>query len=299
MVDRLRTGRLEDEVAIVTGGGQGIGAAISRFFAREGARVVIAQRSSGTGEAQAQVIRADGGQAQAIATDVTRASDIEALVAGTIEAFGPPSILVNNAGVSVYEDPLRLDREAWDRCMRVDLDAVWWLSQAVLPHMLEAGHGAIVNIASSHSFQIIPGCFPYPVAKHGLIGLTRALAAEYGARGVRINAICPGYIETDGLQAYLESFPDPAAERERVGGRHVVARIGSPEEVAGPALFLASSEASFITGESLVVDGGMTIVTNGHGLPFVPGQGPSGVTSGVDTSPRSGPARATETGGTR
>jgi NAD(P)-dependent dehydrogenase (short-subunit alcohol dehydrogenase family) len=276
--------RLEGEIAIVTGGGQGIGAAISSRYAAEGARVVIAQRTAATGEAHARTIREAGGQAVAFAADVGRAADIEALVAGTIDAFGPPSILVNNAGIAVFDDPLTLDREQWERCFTVDLEAAWWLSQAVLPHMLEAGHGAIINIASSHSFQIIPGCFPYPVAKHGLIGLTKALAAEYGARGVRINAICPGYIETASLSAYFDSFPDPAAERQRVGGLHVLARIGAPEEVAGPATFLASDEASFITGEALVVDGGMTTVTNGHGIPFVPGVGPSGVTSGLDTS---------------
>ena len=276
--------RLEGEIAIVTGGGQGIGAAISLLYAQEGARVVIAQRSLDAGEALASTIRARGGAAVALAADVGRAADIEALVSGTVQAFGPPTVLVNNAGISVFEDPLQLSQEQWDRCLKVDLEGAWWMSQAVLPHMLAAGRGAIINIASSHAFQIIPGCFPYPVAKHGLIGLTRALAAEYGARGVRVNAICPGYVDTDGLEAYLASFPDPAAERARVGGLHVMARIGTPAEIAGPALFLASREASFITGEALVVDGGMTIVTNGHGLPFVAGQGPSGVTAGVDTS---------------
>ena len=278
------TDRLKGDIAIITGGGQGIGAAISSLYAAEGASVVIAQRSASTGEAHAQAIRDAGGQAVAISTDVSAEVDIAALVAGTVEAFGPPSILVNNAGIAVFDDPLTLTREQWERCFSVDLEAAWWLSQAVLPHMLEAGHGSIVNIASSHSFQIIPGCFPYPVAKHGLIGLTRALAAEYGARGVRINAICPGYIETGSLSAYFDSFPDPQAERERVGGNHVLARVGRPEDVAGPALFLASSEAAFITGEALVVDGGMTTVTNGHGTPFVAGVGPSGVTSGLDTS---------------
>jgi NAD(P)-dependent dehydrogenase (short-subunit alcohol dehydrogenase family) len=283
--------RLEGEVAIVTGGGTGIGAAISRRYAEEGARVVIAQRSSDVAEAQAVAIRAAGGEAVAVAADVGSEPAIEALVEGTLAAFGPPTVLVNNAGIAVFEDPLELTREQWERCFRIDLEAAWWLSQAVLPHMLSAGHGSIINIASSHSFQIIPGCFPYPVAKHGLIGLTRALAAEYGAMGVRVNAICPGYIETPSLAAYFDSFPDPAAERARVGGLHVVARIGAPEEVAGPALFLASDDAAFVTGEALMVDGGMTIVTNGHGLPFVPGQGPSGVTSGLDTSGSDAEAR--------
>lgn len=283
--------RLDGEIAIVTGGGKGIGAAISSLYAAEGARVVIAQRSLEVGEAHARSIRERGGQAVAFATDVTSEADIEALVSDTVDAFGPPSILVNNAGIAVYEDPLKLDREQWERCFGVDLEAVWWLSQAVLPHMLAAGRGSIINIASSHSFQIIPGCFPYPVAKHGLIGLTKALAAEYGAMGVRINAICPGYVETPSLSAYFDSFPDPSAERERVAGLHVMARIGSPEEVAGPALFLASAEASFITGEALVVDGGLTTVTNGHGIPFVPGRGASGVTSGLDTSGSATPDR--------
>ena len=276
-------GRLQGKVAIVTGGGQGIGAAISSRFAGEGARVVIAQRTLRIAEAHADSIRADGGDAVAVPTDVADREQIQALVVRTIEHFGPPDILVNNAGIAVFEDPLKVTPEDWQRCFSVDLDAVWWASQAVLPHMLERG-GSIINIASAHSFHIIPGCFPYPVAKHGLIGLTRALAAEYAARGVRINAICPGYIESQILRDFFETFPDPNAERGRAGGLHPVGRIGHPDEVAGPALFLASDDASFIHGESLMVDGGMSTILNGHGIPFVPGSGPSGITSGLDTS---------------
>jgi NAD(P)-dependent dehydrogenase (short-subunit alcohol dehydrogenase family) len=279
------TGRLAGRIAIVTGGGQGIGAAISERFAQEGARVVIAQRTEHIAEERAQVIRDAGGEAIAVPTDVARREDLEHLVARTVEVFGPPTTLVNNAGIAVFGDPLTLTPEQWQRCFSVDLDAAWWASQAVLPHLL-ATRGCIINIASTHSFHIIPGCFPYPVAKHGLIGLTRALAAEYGARGVRVNAICPGYIETSNVREYFDTFPDPAAERARAGGLHVVGRIGRPDEVAGPAVFLASDEASFITGESLMVDGGMSIILNGHGIPFMPGLGPSGVTSGLDTSPR-------------
>ncbi|MEZ4596008.1 MAG: SDR family oxidoreductase [Chloroflexota bacterium] len=274
--------RLEGQVAIVTGGGQGIGGAISRRFAGEGARVVLAQRTVEVAEAAAAAIRADGGEAVAVRADVTSRADIDALVARTVEAFGPPTILVNNAGIAVFQDPLTLTTEQWARCFATDLDAVWWMSQAVLPHLLANGGGSIINIASVHSFHVIPGCFPYPVAKHGLIGLTRALAAEYSARGVRVNAICPGYIETRNVVDYFATFPDPAAERARCGGLHAIGRIGDPEEVAGPALFLASADASFITGEALMVDGGMSMVLNGHGVPFVPGVGPSGMTTGVD-----------------
>jgi NAD(P)-dependent dehydrogenase (short-subunit alcohol dehydrogenase family) len=277
-------GRLDGQVAIVTGGGQGIGAAISRRFADEGARVVIAQRTERIGEAAAAAIRAAGGQAIATRTDVTDRDQLREMVASTVEAFGPPTTLVNNAGIAVFADPLALTTEQWARCFAVDLDAAWWASQAVLPHLLAAGRGSIINIASVHSFQIIPGCFPYPVAKHGLIGLTRALAAEYSARGVRVNAICPGYIETRNVTDYFASFPDPDAERVRAGGLHAIGRVGQPDEIAGPAVFLASAEASFITGEALMVDGGMSMILNGHGIPFVPGVGPSGTTSGLDTS---------------
>jgi NAD(P)-dependent dehydrogenase (short-subunit alcohol dehydrogenase family) len=277
-------GRLAGQVAIVTGGGQGIGAAISRRYAEEGASVVIAQRTRQTAERHAQEIRESGGRAIAVRADVTRREDLERTVEHAVDSFGPPTTLVNNAGIAVFEDPLKLTPEQWQRCFSVDLDAAWWASQAVLPHMLAAGGGCIVNIASVHSFHIIPGCFPYPIAKHGLIGLTRALAAEYGTHGVRVNAICPGYIETPNVRDFFNTFPDPDAERARAGGLHVIGRIGRPDEVAGPAVFLASDEASFITGEALMVDGGMSIVLNGHGILFVPGVGPSGTTSGLDTS---------------
>ena len=273
-------GRLEGKVAIITGGGQGIGAAISSRFAAEGAKVIIAQRSEAVGRDHADRIAAEGGEALAVTTDVGDADQISALLARTLEHFGAPDILVNNAGISVFVDPLEATPEDWRRCLSIDLDAAWWMCKAVLPHMLDRG-GAIINIASTHSFAIVPGCFPYPVAKHGLIGLTRALAAEYASRSVRINAICPAYIETPNLRDYFATFTDPAAERSRVGGLHPIGRIGSPEEVAGPALFLASEDASFISGEALMVDGGISTITNGHGIPFVPGAGPSGTSAGL------------------
>ena len=276
-------GRLGGKVAIVTGGGMGIGAAISARFAAEGASVVIAQRTAAVATAQVARIEQAGGRALAVPTDVTERAQLEAMVEHTVDTFGPPDILDNNAGIAVYVDPMAATPDDWQRCFSVDLEAAWWASRAVLPHMLDRG-GSIINVASIHSFQIIPGCFPYPVAKHGLIGLTRALAVEYAARGVRVNAVCPAYIETAGVRDYFDTFPDPEGERDRVGGVHPVGRIGQPEEVAGPALFLASDDASYITGESLMVDGGISVVNNGHGIPFIPGHRPSGVTSGLDTS---------------
>jgi NAD(P)-dependent dehydrogenase (short-subunit alcohol dehydrogenase family) len=267
-------GRLTGKVAIVTGGGQGIGGAISSRFAAEGARVVVAQRSESVARARVEAIRSAGGQAFAVSADVAQREQLRALVARTVEAYGPPDILVNNAGIFVADDPLELSEDDWQRTMSVDLEGVWWLTREVLPHMLDRG-GAVINIASTHSFLIVPGCFPYPVAKHALIGLTRALAAEYAARGVRINAIAPAYIETDMVSGYLAAKEDPSRERARVAGLHPLGRMGRPEEIAGPAVFLASDDASFISGEVLMVDGGITTIYNGHGSPFVPGVGPS------------------------
>jgi NAD(P)-dependent dehydrogenase (short-subunit alcohol dehydrogenase family) len=252
--------RFRDRVAIVTGAGQGIGAATARRLATEGAHVVIAELNPATGEATAAALRAAGYEAIAVQTDVADQNSVERMVAATVEQFGLPDVLVNNAGIAVFNNPLALSEAEWRRCFAVDLDGVWYCCRAVLPHMLTLGRGSIVNIASVHSFQIIPHCFPYPVAKHGVIGLTRALAIEYADRGIRCNAVCPGYIETQINIDYWNTFPDPQAERQRAANLHPLKRIGQPEEVAAAVAFLASDEASFITGASLMVDGGRSIV---------------------------------------
>ena len=140
--------------------------------------------------------------------------------------------------------------------MSLDLEACWAKAEAVLPAMREQGAGAVVNIASTHGLQIIPHTFPYPVAKHGLIGLTRALGIEYAAEGIRVNAIAPGYIDTEIARTYWAGFDDPAAERGRAEALHPPRRIGRPEEVAMTAVFLASDEAPFINAETIMIDGG-------------------------------------------
>jgi len=244
--------RLKGKRAIVTGAGQGIGEAIARLFAIHGADVVIAERNATTGAAVANAIVAAGGRAKFVETDVTIAAQVERLAA----AAGAVDILVNNAGANVFYEPLEMPVEAWKRCMDLDLEAAWTCARAILPGMLGRGAGSIVNIASAHSFQIIPHCLPYPVAKHALVGLTRALAIEYAARGVRVNAIAPGYIDTPIAEAYWATFADPAAERARAENIHPPKRIGRPEEVAHTALFLASDEAPFINAETIVIDGG-------------------------------------------
>jgi NAD(P)-dependent dehydrogenase (short-subunit alcohol dehydrogenase family) len=164
--------------------------------------------------------------------------------------------------INVFSDPLTLSQEAWQQCFAVDLDGVWNCCKAVLPIMLNKHKGSIINIASCHSFQIIRGCFPYPVAKHAVIGLTRALGIEYASQGIRVNAIAPGYIETQLNLDYWASFPDPEAEKRKAYQLHPPGRIGRPEEVAMTAVFLASEEAPFINASTIHVDGGRHAVYN-------------------------------------
>ena len=254
------TGRLAGKSAIVTGAGQGIGEAIAVAFADQGARVVLAECNRMTGEAVAARIRASGSEALFVETNVADRASVEAMARVAQDAFGPVDILVNNAGINVAKEPLVLSDDDWRRCFAVDLEGVWHCCRAVLPQMLAKNGGSIINITSVHGFTIIPHFFPYPVAKHALMGLTRSLGIEYAARGVRVNAIAPGYIQTSICEDWWASFPDPAAERQRAYDLHPPRRIGRPDEVAMTAVFLASDEAPFINAECIVIDGGRSVL---------------------------------------
>jgi NAD(P)-dependent dehydrogenase (short-subunit alcohol dehydrogenase family) len=279
--------RLAGKVALITGAGRGIGAAIAHAFAREGAAVVLAELDIETAQQTAREIEAavagangdasgsvsgasgtggTGGTSRAnnasaarvlaVRTDVTQSASVQHAVDEAQRAFGPLDVLVNNAGINVFCDPLTMSDDDWRRCFAVDLDGVWNGCRAALPGMVERGRGSIVNIASTHSFKIIPGCFPYPVAKHGVIGLTRALGIEYAPRNVRVNAIAPGYIETQLTHEWWDNQPDPAAAQQATLDLQPMKRIGRPEEVAMTAVFLASDEAPFINASCITVDGG-------------------------------------------
>ena len=239
--------RLQGKVAIITGAARGIGAAVATLFAEQGAHVVGLDLEASRRSAEG-ILNITG--------DVTRPEQVAAAVTSTLDRFAAIDILINNAGANVFAEPLQLSDSEWERCIELDLKAAWTVAKAVLPSMLSQGAGSIVNIASVHGHKIIPGCFPYPVAKHGLIGLTRALAIEYAARGIRVNSISPGLILTAQTEAWLAAQPDPEAARRRQAELIPCKRIGTPREVAYTALFLASDEARFINAADIAIDGG-------------------------------------------
>jgi len=244
----MSAARLHGKSIIVTGAANGIGAATARLFADHGAQVAGFDRNA-PAEADPRVAYHR--------VDITDVAAIEAAVAAVRERNGGRiDALVNNAGADVFADPLQLEDAEWQRCLDLNLKGAWNVCRAVLPAMLENGAGSIVNIASVHGHKIIPHAFPYPVAKHGLIGLTRALGIEYAARGIRVNSISPGLILVPRIEAWFASSPDPEAKRREQAELLPPKRIGTPEEVAYTALFLASDEARFINATDILVDGG-------------------------------------------
>ncbi len=242
------SGRLAGKIALVTGAASGIGAATAQLFAREGATVVGLDRQTAPA--------ADDGVQHHLA-DITDAAAVDATVQAVLAAHGRIDVLVNNAGADVFSDPLTLSDEDWERCLALNLKGAWHVCRAVLPSMQTQGAGSIVNIASVHGHKIIAGCFPYPVAKHGLVGLTRALGIEYAARGIRVNSISPGLILVPRIEAWFARAP---GARERQAELLPPKRIGTPEEVAYTALFLASDEARFINATDITIDGGRSQV---------------------------------------
>lgn len=258
------TPRLAGKHALITGAGSGIGGAIAELFAREGADLALLDLTREAAQSTAERLAGETGRrCLAIGADVADLAQVQSGFEQALKAFGRLDILVNCAGINVFGDPLATTEGDWQRCLGVNLMGAWHCIRAALPSMLEANYGHIVNIASVHGHKIIPGAFPYPVAKHGLIGLTRSLGIEYAARGIRVNSISPGLILTPAAEAWLQSCPDPEAERRRQVELLPCRRIGQPEEVAYTALFLASDEARFINATDILVDGGRSQLYHG------------------------------------
>jgi NAD(P)-dependent dehydrogenase (short-subunit alcohol dehydrogenase family) len=253
-------GRLEGRSAIVTGAGSGIGRAIAERFAREGARVMVAEVEADAGAACAEAIGAAGGVAEFAHTDVADEASVLAMAAAAERAFGGVDVLVNNAAAFVFGTVETVTRADWERVFAVNVIGYASCVRAVLPFFRRAGRGAVVNLASVSSFVAQPAFVPYNASKGAVAQLTRCLAMDLAPLGVRVNAVCPGAIRTRATDRHIASL---GMERERAyrefGDAALLKRMGTPEEVAAAALFLASDEASYVTGALLVVDGGATI----------------------------------------
>jgi NAD(P)-dependent dehydrogenase (short-subunit alcohol dehydrogenase family) len=252
-------------VAVVTGAGSGIGRAVAVELASAGALVAVVDVQAVAAEATVRAIAAAGGVAAAFHADVASPASVEALAREVKRVHGDVRTLVNNAAIQVNASVENTSYEEWRREVDVNFGGVFLCSKYFLPQ-LRATRGSIVNISSVNGFFVEPGCAVYCATKAAIIGLTKAMAIDHGRDGVRVNCICPGYIDAGLAAGYFESQPDPAAARRAAGGLHALGRIGEAAEVARTARFLASADASFITGAQIVVDGGFST-----GLPVAGG----------------------------
>lgn len=253
------SGRLVGKRIFVTGAAQGIGLAIAKAFLREGAALFLVDRDAALLAEQGEALKQSGGKLGYLAADITDAKMIASAVAQAAVEIGPINALVNNAGVNVFSEPLETSDEEWNRCFDINLKGAWNCCKAVLPGMIETGGGVILNIASTHAFTIIPHTFPYPLAKHALLGMTKSLGLEYAPRNVRVNALAPGYVATQKVIDYWNGFPDPAAARAETMKLHPGGRIASPEEIAMAAVFMISDECPFMNATCLTIDGGLSV----------------------------------------
>lgn len=251
--------RLKDKVAIVTGGGVGMGQAVAQRYAREGARVTIAEINPATGQATAEAIKKEGGEALFVQTDVAFEEQVQAMVQATLARFGRIDILVNNAAVIVFQKEARaheLSNEVWDRTINVNLRGYWLCSKYVIPAMLKQGGGSIIFIASPTGMLGFTRLTAYSTSKGGTFGLMRAMAADYAPEHIRVNAIVPGTMDTP---MNAEELSDPEMRKKYIA-MAPAGRLGVGDDISGMAVFLATDDSDYCVGGIFMVDGGLTAI---------------------------------------
>lgn len=250
-------GRLEGRVAIVTGAGRGIGEGIARRFAREGAAVVATQRTADEGERLAAEIRDEGGSATFVQADVTRSDDVQGLVRAAVQEYGRLDIVCANAGVGLRRTVEDTSMDEYDRVMDANVRGVFLCMQHGIPELRRSGGGSVMVVASVASFVAFPLDAAYCASKGAVLMLTRQAALDYAPERIRVNAICPGFIVTPMLDVYCAAHEDPDAALAEVVALHPMGRLGTPDDVAGTAVFLASDDSAWVTGAAIPVDGGL------------------------------------------
>jgi len=252
-------GRLDGKVGLITGAASGIGRATALAFAREGARVMVSDVDEEKGAETVRLVEAIGGEAAFVRADVSDEAEVQAMVAATVRHFGGLDAAFNNAGIEgVMETTAEYPREAWDRVLAVNLTGVWLCMKAQIPVMLERGGGAIVNCASILGVVGFAGAPAYTASKHAVVGLTKVAALEYAPKGIRVNAVCPAFIETPMVMERGVKLGEQPEAYEQAAAMHPVGRLGKSEEIADAVVWLCSDGASFVHGHPLLVDGGFT-----------------------------------------
>ncbi|MHB1675836.1 MAG: SDR family NAD(P)-dependent oxidoreductase [Acidobacteriaceae bacterium] len=258
--------RMTGKVAVVTGGAAGIGQATAQKLCELGARVAILDRDAKAGEESVAALEKSGYTASYFPCDVTVESEVKTAIAAAVARYGGLHILVSNAGIQRYGNVVTTTPKLWDETMDVHVKGCFHATKYAIPAMLASGGGAIVIVASVQSFTAVNNSVAYVAAKHALLGIARSIALDFASRNVRANCVCPGAIDTPMLRQTAEQTGSPEKMFASIGRMHALGRIGRPEEVANAIAFLASDAASFITGTSLIVDGGVLVPTGGMGF---------------------------------
>jgi NAD(P)-dependent dehydrogenase (short-subunit alcohol dehydrogenase family) len=251
--------RLKGKVALITGASSGMGRSAAILFAREGAKIIVNYaHSPEKANAVVDFIKKYGGEATAIGADISKEEDVVKLVEKAVAKYGKIDILYNNAGIELQKPLILTSEKEWEDVLNTNLKGIFLCSKHIIMHMIQSGGGSIINTASVAGLTGMPNLGAYSASKGGVISLTRTLAVEYAKDKIRINCICPGAIDTPMLRRFIEASPDKKAMEEQLAAMHPLGRIGTPEDVANVAMFLASDESSFMTGAIIPVDGGYT-----------------------------------------